>query len=99
MSELRPPHVIIDPANCDQEPIHIPGSIQPHGVLLAVDPKTGAVLQLAGDVERLLGRAPEEALQMSLGSLIGEDAAERLREPSMQDAALSRSGVPIEAQI
>ena len=56
-------------------------------------PKTGAVLQLAGDVERLLGRAPEEALQMSLGSLIGEDAAERLREPSMQDAALSRSGV------
>jgi light-regulated signal transduction histidine kinase (bacteriophytochrome) len=99
MSESRPPHVIIDPANCDQEPIHIPGSIQPHGVLLAVDPKTGAVLQLAGDVERLLGRAPEEALQMSLGSLIGEDAAERLREPSMQDAALSRPGVPIEAQI
>lgn len=27
----------IDLDNCDQEPIHIPGNIQPHGVLLALD--------------------------------------------------------------
>ena len=27
--------------NCDREPIHIPGSIQPHGALLAFDPNCG----------------------------------------------------------
>jgi light-regulated signal transduction histidine kinase (bacteriophytochrome) len=32
---------------CDREPIHIPGSIQPHGVLLVVDPTTDEVLQAA----------------------------------------------------
>lgn len=26
----------IDLTNCDKEPIHIPGYIQPHGVLIAV---------------------------------------------------------------
>ena len=29
--------------DCDQEPIHIPGSIQPHGYLLAVDSGTGTL--------------------------------------------------------
>lgn len=27
----------VDLANCDREPIHIPGAIQPHGILLAFD--------------------------------------------------------------
>ncbi len=31
---------VVDLTNCDREPIHIPGSVQPHGALLAVDPKT-----------------------------------------------------------
>ena len=32
----------IDLTNCEREPIHIPGTIQPHGVLLAaVGPEAG----------------------------------------------------------
>jgi two-component system, chemotaxis family, sensor kinase Cph1 len=27
-----------DLTDCDREPIHVPGAIQPHGVLLVVDP-------------------------------------------------------------
>ena len=26
----------VDLTNCDREPIHIPGAIQPHGILLVV---------------------------------------------------------------
>lgn len=26
----------VDLTNCEQEPIHLPGSIQPHGVLLVL---------------------------------------------------------------
>ena len=31
----NPMVAVADLSNCDQEPIHIPGSIQPHGALLA----------------------------------------------------------------
>jgi hypothetical protein len=31
---------IIDLTNCDREPIHIPGLIQPHGVLLVLQEPT-----------------------------------------------------------
>lgn len=34
-------------ATCDHEPIQYPGSIQPHGVLLVVDPDSGRVLRAA----------------------------------------------------
>jgi light-regulated signal transduction histidine kinase (bacteriophytochrome) len=40
--------------NCADEPIHIPGSIQPHGVLLAFD-SAGALLAWSGNAPQLLG--------------------------------------------
>jgi len=63
----------LDLSGCDREPIHIPGSIQPHGLLLVTDASTLKVLHVAGDVEGRLGvtdwqNAPLEAL-------LGEDAA------------------------
>ena len=50
-----------DLGNCDREPIHIPGSIQPHGLLLVLHPETFDVLQAAGD-GRLLGAAAPVAI-------------------------------------
>ena len=41
---------------CDREAIQVPGFIQPHGLLLAVDPATDLIGQAAGDAGRLLGR-------------------------------------------
>ncbi|WP_024868320.1 bacteriophytochrome BphP [Pseudoxanthomonas suwonensis] len=41
---------------CAREPIHIPGSIQPHGILLAIDPDSGRVLQASANAAaELLG--------------------------------------------
>jgi light-regulated signal transduction histidine kinase (bacteriophytochrome) len=42
--------------NCDREPIHIPGAIQSHGALVAVD-ATGVVRHASSNFERLLGHA------------------------------------------
>lgn len=39
---------------CDREPIHIPGAIQPHGLLLVAERATGEVIAGAGDIERKL---------------------------------------------
>ena len=55
---------------CATEPIHIPGAIQPHGVLLALDPATGLVVQVSANSQQLLGRAPDELLGRPLGALL-----------------------------
>lgn len=70
--------------NCDREPIHIPGSIQSHGVLVAVD-AAGRVRHASGNAQALLDHAlqPGEDLLSSalvarhpaLGELIGEGLA------------------------
>lgn len=54
--------------NCDREPIHIPGSIQPHGVLLGVDSED--VIQVVSANSRtMLGKTPEELLRQPLQSI------------------------------
>lgn len=57
---------------CDRETIPIPGAIQPHGVLLVVDPSTEIILGHAGLVEKLLGFS---------GSPIGHHLARLIGQP------------------
>ncbi len=45
----------IDSSGCDREPIHIPGSIQPHGVLLVFDGGSGRLAGHAGPVDSIFG--------------------------------------------
>ena len=70
----------VDLTNCDREPIHIPGAIQPHGALLALDPADLTLLQVSDNLGALLGVSPTDALGRPLGSLLGDTAAERLRQ-------------------
>ncbi|MGQ4273067.1 histidine kinase dimerization/phosphoacceptor domain -containing protein [Terrihabitans sp. B22-R8] len=62
---------------CDREPIHIPGAIQPHGVLLVVDAESLIISHAAGDSEGRLGVAP--ATDTSLEGLLDADALAGLR--------------------
>ncbi|GGO70942.1 SpoIIE family protein phosphatase [Nocardioides deserti] len=78
MTETVSPHTPaygrVDLNNCDREPIHIPGAIQPHGVLLAVDPATGTTVMVSANVEELLGVPLDEALGRPLTDFVGEGA-------------------------
>jgi len=65
--------------NCDQEPIHIPGAIQPHGILLAFGESDLRLLQASENAPALLGLAPEQLFQAPLEALVGEAAAAVLR--------------------
>ncbi|MET0384975.1 MAG: ATP-binding protein [Polyangiales bacterium] len=60
----------IDLSNCDREPIHIPGQIQAHGVLLAVERKSGLVIQVSDNVQQYLGRSPDALLGRELVALV-----------------------------
>jgi len=61
-------------ANCSREPIHIPGAIQPFGVLLSLDPlnrrieycSANASTAFGINARRLLGAAPNELLGADL---------------------------------
>ena len=64
----------LDVRACDAEPIHIPGAIQPHGVLLAVDPGTLAIIQISANCADLFGRSPESVLGRPLTELLGAAA-------------------------
>nr|WP_294556911.1 GAF domain-containing protein [uncultured Rhodopila sp.] len=69
-----------DLTNCDREPIHIPAAIQPHGVLLALDPQTLTILQAAGDATRILGDPPARLLGHHMDSWFAPDRVMRLRK-------------------
>jgi chemotaxis family two-component system sensor kinase Cph1 len=58
--------------SCDSEPIHIPGSIQPHGLLLIADTATFKVVGGAGQIEE---RLAENWLGRPLIDLIGRDVS------------------------
>jgi light-regulated signal transduction histidine kinase (bacteriophytochrome) len=63
-----------DIAACDREPIHVPGSIQPHGALLVVCPDDLTVSYAAGHPERMLGRPDWHGC--TLADLFGPTLAE-----------------------
>lgn len=49
------PDKLPDQTGCDREPIHIPGSIQPHGMLLIAEISTGQIVGGAGYLEPHFG--------------------------------------------
>jgi light-regulated signal transduction histidine kinase (bacteriophytochrome) len=62
----------VDLTDCDREPIHIPGSIQPHGLLLIADADSLTVVAGAGDLE---GRMTPDWLGQPLSKLVRQDIA------------------------
>lgn len=60
----------VDLSNCDREPIHIPGSIQPHGVLLAMTRPDLVVVQASVNTGQVLGVEHDAVIGASLSALL-----------------------------
>ncbi|MDB5962238.1 MAG: ATPase [Massilia sp.] len=73
---LSPP---LDLSSCDQEPIRIPGSIQPHGFLLCLSARLD-VQQASDNLAALAGMAVSDAIGRPLEAVVG-DAATALLAP------------------
>jgi len=69
----------VDLTNCDREPIHISGHIQPHGVLLVVREPQLEILQVSENTLHLLGFAPESAIGQDLSLLFDRVQLEKLK--------------------
>jgi len=59
--------------NCDREPIHLPGCIQPYGFLLCLDEQTKRVVQASSNTRELLGIAADDLLGQGLDRLLGPE--------------------------
>lgn len=75
----------LDRDSCSQEPIHIPGAIQPHGIFLALDPSNGAILQISENCEQHLERSLDELLGSCIEALMPAEAYGLLRSALKSD--------------
>lgn len=82
MNETR--GIGVDITNCDREPIHIPGAIQPHGVLLALQEPGLLVTQASENASTLFSCGLSDIVAKPLSSVLSvesfatvERAAER----------------------
>ena len=70
----------MDLDQCAREPIHIPGAIQPHGCLIALEPDTLVVQQVSANAEAFLGISPAALLGRPLGPGLPQQALESIRQ-------------------
>jgi len=85
--------MIVDLSNCDREPIHIPGSIQPHGAMLVCDPVTSEVLFASQTAEDLLGKRNSSLIGLSLPEVLGAGPAHDLRNAAAKVGGSHLAGV------
>ncbi len=72
------PHTPIDLTNCDREPIHIPGAIQPHGVLLVMRETDQQIVQASANASsRLTGG--RDVVGTPLSQVLGVPSADAIR--------------------
>lgn len=69
----------IDLTSCDREPIHVPGRVQPHGVLLVLAEPDLRIMQASTSTAQYLGRATESLLGQPLAALLGDEYVQYLR--------------------
>ena len=69
----------VDLTNCEREAIHIPGAIQPHGVLLVLKEPELIILQSSKNTQELLGIDYNEIINHKLNKIIDESQVEKIK--------------------
>ena len=81
--------------NCEREPIHLAGAVQPHGALLLLAEGSLRVLQASANAEAVLG-LPAADLLGQLLTRVGGDVASRVSEGL---TSLGRDPMPLAAHV
>lgn len=69
----------------NREPIHIPGRIQPHGLLLVLSEPDLTIVQISSNSRSLLGYSPEELLNAPLDRLLDSQQLEMIADCLSKD--------------
>lgn len=68
----------LDVSVCAEEPIHIPGAVQPHALLIVVDAASGRVSACSDNGDAVLGRPASEMIGQDLADVLPSDIAARI---------------------
>src|SRR5205085_9627314 len=74
-----PASAAVDLSNCDREPIHIPGSIQPHGYLLALSAPELRVVHGSQNLDRITAVPLADIVGKPLGEVAELSSPELVR--------------------
>ena len=67
-------------SNCDRAPIHIPGCIQPFGVLITTDQHLEFITHVSSNVGVFFDRDAQDVLGKPLGTLLSEQLIQHLKD-------------------
>jgi chemotaxis family two-component system sensor kinase Cph1 len=95
--QISPAFGQADLTNCERELIHLAGSVQPHGLLLALREPELRIVQTSANVQALLGLHPEALLKQSVAEL-GGDIHARIRQACTQANDLTEPA-PLRCQV
>ncbi|HSU51506.1 MAG TPA: ATP-binding protein [Segetibacter sp.] len=88
---------LVNLTNCEHEPIHIPGSIQPHGFLLGLKMPDFTIDFCSGNSFNFIGLRYEQLLGKSFELVFGEAETNRLKNYiSLRDRS---SSAPLEIKV
>ncbi len=68
----------VDLTNCEREPIHVLGNIQPFGFLVAIA-GDGIITRASANVQAFTGKTPQEMLGQPVAAIFAEDAVHAIR--------------------
>jgi len=88
---------IVNLDNCAREPIHIPGAIQPHGVLLVLEELDLKVVQVSENIHDFVDATPEQCEAEGLRAFLDAEQIGRLQRAfAISDP---REGNPVQLQL
>ena len=76
----------VDLTNCDREPIHIPGRIQSHGLLLVLRETDLTILQVSNNSDAIVGVPIQNLLQHPISVLIDGFSLEQINKHLVADS-------------
>jgi light-regulated signal transduction histidine kinase (bacteriophytochrome) len=88
---------VVDLTDCDREPIHIPGAIQPYGVLLVLAEPALTVAQVSENVGDQFPLGVEDVLGQPLSKLIDRASADQVRDALREERWYETNPFHIEA--
>ena len=92
----RPVDDGLDIDSCAREPIHIPGSIQPRGLLFVLNPLNGAIIAQAGHFGF---DANEKARFQTIDEILGTGTFEKARQALLSDVATHIGPVQVDGSV
>ncbi|BCL37254.1 ATP-binding protein [Nostoc sp. MS1] len=76
---------VVDLTNCDQEPIHIPGLVQPHGVILVLQDPSLKIIQVSSNSQEIIGQKPDKLLGKPLSYLLDVKQINKIQQCLSED--------------